>query len=82
MRLGHLIVQTRRLISFNGYVRRTPEPASRGSHWPQLGQFEHQKDDCNGLKHIRYIKIYEFIIIPKKKKPPKALTCFSVVVVK
>lgn len=61
MRLGILLCQARKPIRSNGYVRRTLEPTCRGSRWPKIGQSEHQKGDCNGLRHIRYIKICEFI---------------------
>ena len=33
------------------------------SHWPKMGQFEHQKE-----LHIQYVKIYKIIAMLKKKK--------------
>lgn len=33
--------------------------------WPERGQFEH--NDCNGLKQIKYVKIYVFRRTLEKK---------------
>lgn len=29
----------------------------RCSYWPNMGQCEHWKKDCNCLKHVEYIKV-------------------------
>lgn len=49
--------------------RISKEANLRDTLWPKMGQLEHQKNNtCAGLRHVKYLKIHEFIMTLKKKK--------------
>lgn len=42
----------------------------RGALWLEMGQSEHQESNtCAGLKHMKYLKIQEIIMIYFFKRP-------------
>lgn len=57
--------EARKVSKAKRVTRKGHSSQSKGTYWPKMISCE-KKDDHNGLKHIKYIKIHEFITIRKK----------------
>lgn len=64
MNLGHLVLPEKKEIS-KGHGKQRPKSQLEKAPWPKCDHLNNDKV----LKDMKYIKIYEFILIFQKKNP-------------